>query len=171
MAVDKLVDSTQLNSDLTSVANAIRTKGGTSASLAFPAGFVSAIGAITTGDAIDHEDLPSYVKAEALAVAERVKAHLQSDSIVFLACSDSHQSTTEHVADGNLHGGMAMKALAYVLPTTRLAAAPRPSPRGWSTSPRSMRTSRRRFTGCRSSGRRETMTRWATAMPRTATSP
>lgn len=40
-----IVDST----DLTSVANAIRTKGGTSASLAFPADFVSAIQAIPTG--------------------------------------------------------------------------------------------------------------------------
>ena len=49
MAVDKLVDSTQLNNDLTSVANAIRTKGGTSAQLAFPAGFVSAVQAIPTG--------------------------------------------------------------------------------------------------------------------------
>lgn len=49
MSVDKLVDSTQLDTDLTSVANAIRTKGGTSAQLAFPAGFVSAIDAISTG--------------------------------------------------------------------------------------------------------------------------
>jgi hypothetical protein len=49
MAVDKLVDSTQLDADLTSVANAIRTKGGTSDSLAFPAGFVSAVQAIPTG--------------------------------------------------------------------------------------------------------------------------
>ncbi len=49
MAVDKLVDSTQLDSDLTSVANAIRTKGGTSASLSFPSDFVTAIGAIPTG--------------------------------------------------------------------------------------------------------------------------
>lgn len=49
MALDKLVDSTQLDADLTSVANAIRAKGGTSAQLAFPAGFVSAIGAILTG--------------------------------------------------------------------------------------------------------------------------
>lgn len=46
MSVDKLVDSSQLDSDLTSVANAIRTRGGTSADLAFPAGFVSAVGAI-----------------------------------------------------------------------------------------------------------------------------
>lgn len=49
MALDKLVDSSQLDADLLSVANAIRTKGGTSASLAFPAGFVSAVEAIPTG--------------------------------------------------------------------------------------------------------------------------
>ena len=49
MAVDKLVDSTQLDADLTSVANAIRTKGGTSADLAFPSGFVSAVEAIPSG--------------------------------------------------------------------------------------------------------------------------
>ena len=49
MAVNKLVDSTQLDADLTSVANAIRTKCGTSASLAFPSGFVSAVEAIPIG--------------------------------------------------------------------------------------------------------------------------
>lgn len=37
------------DSDLTSVANAIRTKGGTSAQLSFPTEFVSAINAIPTG--------------------------------------------------------------------------------------------------------------------------
>ena len=49
MALDKLVDSAQLDADLTSVANKIRSKGGTSASLAFPNGFVDAIEAISTG--------------------------------------------------------------------------------------------------------------------------
>lgn len=49
MAVDKLVDSAQLDADLSSVADAIRTKGGTSAALAFPSGFVDAIDAIETG--------------------------------------------------------------------------------------------------------------------------
>ena len=49
MAVDKLVDSTQLDTDLTSVANAIRAKSGGSSQLAFPAGFVSEIGNIPTG--------------------------------------------------------------------------------------------------------------------------
>lgn len=49
MAIDKLVDSSQLDNNLTSVANAIRTKGGTSASLTFPTDFVSAINAISGG--------------------------------------------------------------------------------------------------------------------------
>jgi hypothetical protein len=49
MALDKLVDSTQLDSDLTSVANAIRAKSGGSSQLAFPAGFVSEIQAIPSG--------------------------------------------------------------------------------------------------------------------------
>jgi hypothetical protein len=59
MAVDKLVDSTQLNTDLTAVANAIRAKGGTSASLSFPTGFIDAIDAIQTGGGggIDVNDL------------------------------------------------------------------------------------------------------------------
>lgn len=37
------------DTDLTAVANAIRTKGGTNATLTFPSGFVSAINAISTG--------------------------------------------------------------------------------------------------------------------------
>jgi len=49
MALDKLVDSSQLDADLTSVANAIRTKGGTSAQLAFPAGFVNAVENLQSG--------------------------------------------------------------------------------------------------------------------------
>lgn len=49
MAYDKVVDSQQLDADLISVANAIRTRGGTSAQLAFPADFVSAVQAIPAG--------------------------------------------------------------------------------------------------------------------------
>lgn len=48
MALDKLVDSTALDNGLTTVANAIRTKGGTTAQLSFPDGMAEAI-----------EDLPS----------------------------------------------------------------------------------------------------------------
>lgn len=49
MAVDKLVDSSQLNSDLVSVANAIRAKSGGSSPLSFPAEFISEIGNIPSG--------------------------------------------------------------------------------------------------------------------------
>lgn len=55
MALDKLVDSSQLDADLTSVANAIRSKGGTSGQLAFPAGFVSAVEAIPTGGGASYD--------------------------------------------------------------------------------------------------------------------
>lgn len=66
MSVDKLVDSTQLDAGLTSVANAIRTKGGTSAQLAFPADFVTAITAIPSGGGGTH-DLPAgYTEYEYL---------------------------------------------------------------------------------------------------------
>lgn len=47
MALDKAIDSAVLDSGLTSVANAIRNKGGTSEVLEFPAGFVSAVNAIS----------------------------------------------------------------------------------------------------------------------------
>lgn len=43
MAVYKVVDTEQLEADLTSVANSIRTKGGTTEELSFPNGFTSAI--------------------------------------------------------------------------------------------------------------------------------
>lgn len=71
MAADKLVDSTQLDTDLTSVANAIRTKGGTSAALAFPAEFVSAIEAIETGGGGGNGE---YKKLYTLTLAEAVHA-------------------------------------------------------------------------------------------------
>lgn len=49
MAYDKAVDSAQLDADLTLVADAIRTKGGTDAQLVFPSGFVSAVQAFEIG--------------------------------------------------------------------------------------------------------------------------
>lgn len=52
MALDKLVDSAQLDNNLTSVANAIRAKSGGTGQLAFPAGFVSEIGNISGGGGI-----------------------------------------------------------------------------------------------------------------------
>lgn len=48
-----MADYLVTDTELTSVANAIRTKGGTSAQLTFPQGFIDAVGAIPTGAASD----------------------------------------------------------------------------------------------------------------------
>ena len=79
MALDKLVDSAKLDSDLSSVADAIRSKGGTSAQLAFPEGFASAVNAIPTGITTETDptvpawakqpNKPTYTAAEVGAVA------------------------------------------------------------------------------------------------------
>ena len=81
-----------------------------------------AVRGITTGDQIAHADIPRYVKAEALAVAGKVKAVLKDDSVVFLAISDFHHTGPQvdnwqtNINAGNLHACQAIKALAYILP-------------------------------------------------------
>lgn len=57
MAIDKLIDSTQLNSDLTTVANAIRTKGGANAQLSFPNGMAQAIADIPAAGSARYVDI------------------------------------------------------------------------------------------------------------------
>lgn len=54
MAYNAIADITSLNAGLTSIANTIRFKGGTTASLAFPSAFISAISAF--------EDPISYIE-------------------------------------------------------------------------------------------------------------
>lgn len=49
MAIDKAIDSAVLEANLKAVADAIREKGGTSDTLAFPSGFADAIAAIEAG--------------------------------------------------------------------------------------------------------------------------
>lgn len=71
MAYDKAVDSAQLDADLTTVADAIRTKGGTDAQLVFPSGFVSAVQAIETGggNGVDVVMTSTITNAEELRAA------------------------------------------------------------------------------------------------------
>lgn len=99
-----------------SIADAIRAKNGTTTT--YKIGEMGdAISAIPNKDNITHADIPDYVKAEALEVAKKVEAVRTADSIVFIAASDAHQlDTSADIVNGNLHAGMAMKALAYILP-------------------------------------------------------
>lgn len=49
MAVDKAIDSTEFDSKLTTVADAIRTAGGTTETMSFPSGMVEAISVLKSG--------------------------------------------------------------------------------------------------------------------------
>lgn len=49
MAVDKAIDSTEFDSKLTTVADAIRTAGGTTDPMSFPSGMVEAISVLKSG--------------------------------------------------------------------------------------------------------------------------
>ena len=49
MAVDRAIDSTEFDSKLTTVADAIRTAGGTTEPMSFPSGMVEAISSISSG--------------------------------------------------------------------------------------------------------------------------
>ena len=66
---------------------------------------------------IKHADIPDYVKKAVIDVADKVKAVQTAESITFIAMSDAHQlNTNANIVAGNLHAGMAAKALAYVIP-------------------------------------------------------
>lgn len=105
-------------------ADRIRAKTGDTSKIVWDAekGFGDAVDAISGNEKIQHAEIPDYVKTEALSVAEKVKAVLKSDSIVFLAVSDFHHAGEQtdnwqtNINAGNLHACMALKALAYVLP-------------------------------------------------------
>lgn len=112
MAVDKLVDSAQLDSDLTSVANAIRTKSGGSSSLAFPAGFVSAIQAIPSGDGYSFD----WANVTEVTIGANSVSHTQGAadffstyapySLIFLASAltTNNQLVSFNSSDSNANG-------------------------------------------------------------------
>lgn len=65
MSIDKAIDSTALDNGLTTVANAIRTKGGTSEQLAFPQGMAQAIADLPSGGGSEWLlDVQQYTHAE-----------------------------------------------------------------------------------------------------------
>lgn len=80
------------DSDLTSVANAIRTKGGTSGTLTFPDEFISAIGNMSGGSSL--VDNPEYFYAEAVDTAQKINAMRNDHTLVALFITDSHIYTS-----------------------------------------------------------------------------
>ena len=110
-----------LTDKLTAIADAIRAKDGTTGTMTLDQ-MPEKIAAITTADNIVHGDIPDYIKAAALEVAKKVRAVQTEESITFIAMSDAHQlDTSSDIVTGNLHAGMAAKALAYIIPNIDFA--------------------------------------------------
>lgn len=113
---------TRLSQAKAAIKAAIKAKGVDVPDATLLDGMADAIKSIPSKDNIAHADIPRYVKAEALAVAEKVKAVLQDDSIVFLAVSDFHHAGPQvdgwqtNINAGNLHACQALKVLSYSLP-------------------------------------------------------
>lgn len=107
------------NSKLTAIGDAIRSKNESTNKYTLDE-MVTAIKAIKTGDFSDdyiqHSEIPTYVKDSVLNIVNQVKAiQDNANTFTFIVGSDAHQWYNENVTNGNLHAGMAMKALAYAL--------------------------------------------------------
>ena len=108
---------TRISQAKTAIKAAIKAKGVDVPDATLLDGMADAIKSIPSRDNIVHADIPDYIKAAALEVAKKVQAVRTSESIVFIAASDAHQlDTSADIVNGNKHAGMAMKALAYILP-------------------------------------------------------
>lgn len=110
------------DTDLTAVANAIRAKGGTSGQLVFPAGFVSAVQELSSAPPWLAGEVPDYVKAEALAVANKVRQVQTAKTVTSIVWADAHHTAgqvTGWQAQTNistLHAAMGMAAIANMVP-------------------------------------------------------
>ena len=109
-----------LTDKLTAIANAIRTKDGSTASMTLDQ-MPEKITAITTADIISQADIPTYVKDEALSVAAKVKNVQNANTLTFFVISDPHHCASQsdgwaaQTNESNLHAMMGAKILAYAL--------------------------------------------------------
>lgn len=111
MAYDKVVDSASLDSKLTQVADAIRTKGNTSADLQFPSGFISAIQAIQTGT-----ELQIIVTVTSGATVTATKGSMSvSGTSVNGTCTLTVPEEGEWMISATLGGGTSVSNTVHVI--------------------------------------------------------
>lgn len=109
-----------LTDKLTAIANAIRAKDGSTATMTLDQ-MPEKITAITTADIISQADIPAYVKDEALSVATKVKNVQNANTLTFFVISDPHHCASQsdgwaaQTNESNLHAMMGAKILAYAL--------------------------------------------------------
>lgn len=109
-----------LTDKLTAIADAIRSKDGTTGTMTLDQ-MPGKISAITTADIISQADIPNYVKDEALSVADKVKNVQNANTLTFFVISDPHHCASQsdgwaaQTNESNLHAMMGAKILAYAL--------------------------------------------------------
>ena len=109
-----------LTDKLTAIANAIRAKDGSTATMTLDQ-MPEKITAITTADIISQAAIPTYVKDEALSVAAKVKNVQNANTLTFFVISDPHHCASQsdgwaaQTNESNLHAMMGAKILAYAL--------------------------------------------------------
>ena len=113
MALDKAIDSAQLDANLTTIADAIRTKGGTSDALVFPAGFVSAVQAIQAGGG---GTMPS-------ASSKDVNFYDYDGTLLYSYTLEEAQALTV-LPDGPVHAGLVFDGWNYSLESVKSLTRP-----------------------------------------------
>ena len=100
--------------DLTSVANAIREKGGTSAQLVFPSGFVSAISGISTGVTVQSKTGTVEVSGSDTTV----NCGFKPDAVFFITSNPHDPNNTWHAGVEFSVSGKTMVYTEVVPPST-----------------------------------------------------
>ena len=113
MALDKAIDSAQLDANLTTIADAIRAKGGTSDALVFPSGFVSAVQAIQAGGG---GTMPS-------ASSKDVNFYDYDGTILYSYTLEEAQTLTA-LPDGPVHAGLVFDGWNYSLESVKSLTKP-----------------------------------------------
>ena len=113
MALDKAIDSAQLDANLTTIAEAIRAKGGTSDALVFPSGFVSAVQAIQAGGG---GTMPS-------ASSKDVNFTDYDGTLLYSYTLEEAQALTA-LPDGPVHAGLVFDGWNYRLESVKSLTRP-----------------------------------------------
>lgn len=115
MADYKFVDADQLDSDLSGIANAIRKKGGTSASMSFPNGFSSAINAISTGVTVQRKSGTFTTNSSGSAT---VNCGFKPDAVFFTGTNPMSNNDAFHAGVAFAEVGVTSMETIFVPPST-----------------------------------------------------
>ena len=115
MANYKLVNADQLDADLSGIANSIRNKGGTSASMSFPDGFSSAINAISTGVTVQRKSGTFTTNSSGAAT---VNCGFKPDAVFFTGTNPMSDNNAFHAGVAFTEVGVTSMETLFVPPST-----------------------------------------------------